>query len=168
MTLANGPYAEIRLADRTFARAVVIDASNAVVTGFLARNVDGLHIRGGQFRLPPPRTNPKNGRSAFGQALRIIDGITTQGIGMSSHMSDGVRESGYNRIPIEDNDINVDFPNAVGLNDARVHRPQQPRPDLPRIQYAARINIRGDGDVKRCGNVVQGGVGKRGSTDLLC
>jgi hypothetical protein len=93
----------------------------------------------------------------------------TQGIGMANHTRNGVNDGGFDRILIEENDLNVAFPNGIGLTDARDSIVRNNRVQtFPGAPYIARISIRGDGDVKRCGNVVKAGAGKSGETDKSC
>jgi hypothetical protein len=295
LVLASGVYRKLELVDRAFPVPLVIDARAATIEGLAGRKVDGLEIRGGQFRLPPPFPSPKTGKliylhgvrfdqskniklvgitmsgpaaypdaapDAFGEGTGVLlnqseqievadsrfaglkngvvlsrvsgfrllrntfeaqrsDGITigesrsglieenecrgtkirdnehpdciqlfsrptspptadvvirrnrasggTQGIGMFNHTRNGVDDGGFDRILIEENDMNVAFPNAIGLTDARASTVRNNKVQTyPGSKYRAAISIRGDGDVKRCGNVVKGGAGKSGATDPSC
>lgn len=293
--LAKGVYSQLRMPKRTFSKPLVIDATAATIEGLSGKDVDGVEIRGGAFRLPPAFVSPKNGKlvyphgvrldqvknvrlvgitmtgpaslpnapeGTFGEGTGVLiaqsegieiadsrfsglkngvvmsrvsgfrvlrntfaaqrsDGVTigegrsgliegnecrdtkmrdnehpdciqlfsrptspptadiiirknrasgaTQGIGMFNHTRDGVNDGGFDRILIEDNDLNVGFPNGIGLTDARDSIVRNNRVEtFPGSKYAARISIRGSGDVKRCGNVVKGGAGKSGETDRTC
>jgi len=91
----------------------------------------------------------------------------TQGIGMFNHTRNGVDDGGFDRILIEENDLNVSFPTAIGLKDARASIVRNNRvKTIPGSKHLARISIRGD--VARCGNAVEAGAGKSGETDRPC
>ena len=79
----------------------------------------------------------------------------TQGVFLGNHTRDGVNDGGFDRITIEDNDLNVGFPNAIALTDGRASIIRNNRiRTFPGAQYPANINIRGD--VQRCGNEIAG------------
>lgn len=81
----------------------------------------------------------------------------TQGIGMFNKTRNGVNDGGFDRIVIEDNQFNVWFPNGIGLTDGRASVVRNNVVETyPGAPYPARIVIRGEGDVMRCGNVVKG------------
>lgn len=291
--LAKGVYKQLRLPRRSFAKPLTIDARAATIEGLSGKAVDGLEIRGGAFRLPPPFISPKSGQlvyqrgvrldevknirligitvigpgaepdapaDTFGEGTGILvaqgegievadshfaglgsgvvmsrvarfrilrntfegqrsDGINigegregliegnecrgtrirdkehpdciqlfsrptspptadivirgnkatgaTQGIGMFNHVRNGVDDGGYDRILIEDNELAVGFPNAIGLVDARSSAVRNNRiSTYPGSRYVARIAVKGD--VTRCGNVVEAGAGKSGHKDPPC
>lgn len=293
VVLTKGVYKLLRLPKRTFAKPLVIDASAATIEGLSGKDVDGLEIRGGTFRLPPPFISQKNGRLVYHQGVRLdqvknirlvgitmmgpgaypdappdtfgdgtgvliaqsegievadskfaglkngvvmsrvakfrilrntfegqrSDGINvgegregliegnecrgtkirdnehpdciqlfsrptspptaditirrnkatgpTQGIGMFNKVRDGVNDGGYDRILIEENELNVGFPNAIGLIDARASIVRNNRIEtFPGSQYQARIAVKGD--IVQCGNVMKSGAGKSGSKDRSC
>lgn len=91
----------------------------------------------------------------------------TQGIGMFNHTRNGVDDGGFDRILIEDNDIEVGYPNAISLKSGRdsIVRNNRIR-TLKDSKFRASINV-GPG-VTRCGNVVSPGAGKSGEKDKAC
>jgi hypothetical protein len=92
----------------------------------------------------------------------------TQGIGLFNHVRNGVDDGGFDRIVIEDNDVEVSAPQGIALIQGResVVRNNRVR-TLPGAIYRASLNVKG-GDVKRCGNVVEPGAGKVGVKDPGC
>src|SRR4051812_25946618 len=68
ITLAPGEYRDIHIAKRHFDPAIILDASHAVLIGLHVSDSDGISIRGGEFRLPPPVTSPRTGEPAYGLA----------------------------------------------------------------------------------------------------
>lgn len=91
----------------------------------------------------------------------------TQGIFLGNHSRDGVDDGGFDRILIEDNDLNVAFPNAIALTDGRASVVRNNKVQtFPGAQYPAVINIRGD--VARCGNTVAGHGGRSKQVDPKC
>lgn len=91
----------------------------------------------------------------------------TQGISLFNHTRDGVNDGGFDRITIEDNDVEVEFPNGIALTEGRdsIVRNNQVR-TAAGAQYIARITV-SEGTV-RCGNKVAAGAGKSGVTDPPC
>ena len=91
----------------------------------------------------------------------------TQGIGMFNHTRDGVDDGVFDRILIEDNDIEVGYPNAISLKSGRdsIVRNNRVR-TLKDSKFRASINT-GPG-VTRCGNTVSSGAGKSGEKDPTC
>jgi hypothetical protein len=73
LVLAPGDYAPARIAGRRFAPALTLDAGKARITGLELRNVEGLVIRGGEFRTRAPTKHPRTGVDVFGSALRMDD-----------------------------------------------------------------------------------------------
>ena len=293
IVLSKGVYKSVRIAGRTFRKPLVLDARAATIEGFLARDVAGLEIRGGNFRLSPSTVNPKNGKTNAGIGLRFAqarnikigdisvigpgappgakvgpfgdglgiqinrgegieiarsqfvglrtgigvarisdfrflnnrfaalraDGINAgevrkgliegnecrdtrvsgpehadciqlysrpsspptadvvirknrarghmQGIGIFNHVNKGVNDGGYDRILIEDNDIEVLFPNGIALMDSR---DSIIRNNRVRTADGAkhRTDIRFRGEPKRCGNTVAAGAGRPGVVDPPC
>lgn len=91
----------------------------------------------------------------------------TQGIGMFNHVRDGVDDGGFDRIIIEENDIAISVPQGIAMNAARASIVRNNRVrTLSGAQHRASINIQGD--ILRCGNVVQPGAGKPGVKDKPC
>lgn len=293
VVLTKGIYKMLRLPKRTFAKSLVIDASAATIEGLSGKDVDGLEIRGGTFRLPPPFISQKNGRLVYHQGIRLdqvknirlvgitmmgpgaypdappdtfgdgtgvliaqsegievadskfaglkngvvlsrvakfrilrntlegqrSDGINvgegrdgliegnecrgtkirdnehpdciqlfsrptsaptadivirknrvtgdTQGIFLGNKTREGVNDGGFDRLLIEDNDLNVSFPNAVALIDARSSTIRNNRIEtFPGAKWIARLNTRGE--ITLCGNVVKAGAGKSGTKDSAC
>ncbi|MBW8812445.1 MAG: right-handed parallel beta-helix repeat-containing protein [Caulobacterales bacterium] len=91
----------------------------------------------------------------------------TQGISLFNHTRDGVNDGGFDRITIEDNEVEVAFPNGIALTEGRdsLVRNNKVR-TLAGAQYIARITT-GDGTI-RCGNRVAAGAGKAGGDDPPC
>ena len=91
----------------------------------------------------------------------------TQGIGMFNHVRKGIDDGGFDRILIEENDMAVSYSHGIAMNAARdsIVRNNRVR-TLPGAQHQAKINIQGD--IKRCGNVVQPGAGRPGIKDKAC
>lgn len=91
----------------------------------------------------------------------------TQGIGMFNHVRNGVDDGGFDRILIEDNEIEVGFPNAISLKSGRnsIVRNNRVR-TFKDAKFRASINT-GPG-VTRCGNVVAAGAGKSGEKERPC
>ena len=91
----------------------------------------------------------------------------TQGIGMFNHTRNGVDDGGFDRILIEDNDIEVGYPNAISLKSGRdsIVRNNQVR-TLKGSKFRASINT-GPG-VSRCGNTVASGAGRPGEKEKGC
>jgi len=91
----------------------------------------------------------------------------TQGISLFNHVRNGVDDGGFDRIVIEDNDVQVSASQAIAIYDGRasIVRNNHVR-TLPRARYRASINLRGE--VERCGNTVEGGAGKPGVFDVRC
>ncbi len=92
----------------------------------------------------------------------------TQGIGLFNHKRNGVDDGGFDRIVIEENDIEVSYPHAIAMTDARdsVVRNNKVR-TLSGAKYRASINLLG-GHVGRCGNTISAWAGKPPTTDKDC
>ncbi|MDB5423135.1 MAG: hypothetical protein JWQ29_551 [Phenylobacterium sp.] len=293
VVLADGEYAPVAIAKKTYKPPLVIDASGATLVGWRVGGVDGLTFRGGVFKVPPAAFSERKQVTFYGPAIRFdavghirfqdatfqgpgdltkdppvfgegiglsvnvgedikvidshfkglkagigfgsVDGFQvvgntfagmrsdgfqagmsrhgliegnecagtrisgngehpdciqlwsrppaaptaditirknkisgiTQGIGLFNHVRDGVDDGGFDRITIEDNDIEVGFPNAIGMNGSRdsVVRNNRVR-TMADSRYIARISI--DEGAVRCGNVVAAGAGKSGMTDKRC
>lgn len=293
IVLAPGEYAAFKFVRRVFAKPLVIEAGPAVFLGITIGGVEGLEIRGGEYRVPPPGVKPSTGNLVYGAALRLdgvsnvrllglnfvgpgappgvedgpfgegngvlvnvgsnieiakshftglkngiamgktdgfkvtdnvfagmrSDGVTmgevrngliqgnecsgtrirstehpdciqlwsrptspptanvvirgnraegpTQGVFLGNHTRDGVNDGGFDRILIEDNDLNVGFPNAIALTDGRASIVRNNRiRTYPGAQYPANINIRGD--VQRCGNEIAAGERRPRQVDKKC
>jgi hypothetical protein len=293
IVLAPGEYGPLKFTRHAFARPLVIEAGPAVFLGLNVGGVEGLELRGGEYRVPPPNVKPSSGNLVYGAAIRfdevknirllglklvgpgappgVLDGpfgegngvlvnggenieitkshfsglkngiamgktdgfkITdnvfsglrsdgasmgevrngliqgnecsgtrirstehpdciqlwsrptspptadvvirrnraegpTQGVFLGNHTRDGVDDGGFDRILIEENDLNVGFPNAIALTDGResIVRNNRIR-TFPGAQYPANINIRGD--VKRCGNEIAANEGRARQVDKKC
>jgi hypothetical protein len=85
----------------------------------------------------------------------------TQGISVFDHA-----EGGFDRITIEDNDVNVSYPPGITLNNSRdsIVRRNHVR-TLGNARYMANLLAPG---AKTCGNVVGPGGGKPGFSDGKC
>jgi hypothetical protein len=91
----------------------------------------------------------------------------SQGIGLYNHVHEGVDDGGFDRITIEDNEVQVGFSQGIALYEGRNSIVRNNHVSTyPGAQFRASINI--TGDVKRCGNVVEDGAGHSGSTDPHC
>lgn len=91
----------------------------------------------------------------------------TQGIGMFNHVRNGVNDGGFDRILIEDNEIDISYPHAIAVYEGRdsVVRNNRIR-TRPGSKYFATINV--GPDVKRCGNSIAPAAGKRAPNDPKC
>lgn len=133
-----------------------------------ANTCDGTRIREGEHpdciqmwsrpTSPPTADMVIRGNRIFG---------STQGIGMFNHVRNGVDDGGFDRITIEDNEIEVGYPNAISLKSGRdsIVRNNRVR-TLKGAKFIATINV-GPG-VARCGNTVGSSGGRRGETDPKC
>ncbi len=91
----------------------------------------------------------------------------TQGIGLFNHTRKGVNDGGFDRITIEDNELNVGYPNAIAIYDGRESVVRNNRvTSYPGAKWQARINV--NREVTRCGNSVGAGPDKVASTDARC
>lgn len=92
----------------------------------------------------------------------------TQGISLFNHVRDGVDDGGFDRITIEDNEVNVSYPHAIAGGDMRdsVIRNNHVK-TYPGTRWHAAINLLRV-EARRCGNVVEPGNGKPGSSDSKC
>jgi hypothetical protein len=91
----------------------------------------------------------------------------TQGVGLFNHTRDGVDDGGFDRITVEDNDINVAFPQAISLMSGRDSVVRNNRVSTyPGAKYRASINT-GPG-VARCGNSVGKGADRPAMSDPPC
>jgi hypothetical protein len=92
----------------------------------------------------------------------------TQGISLFNHVRDGVDDGGFDRIRIEDNDVRIAATQGIAIVAGRgsILRNNHVKTE-PDEGYRASINIK-DGDVQRCGNVVEPGGGKPGVVDPKC
>jgi hypothetical protein len=70
ITLAPGEYRNVRISKCHFDPAITLDASKATFYGLLIADCDGVTIRGGEFRLPPPVISPRTGEPMLSMALR--------------------------------------------------------------------------------------------------
>lgn len=91
----------------------------------------------------------------------------TQGIGAFNHVRKGVDDGGFDRILIEDNDIEVAYPHGIALFSARdsVVRNNKVR-TFDGARWQARITVKGD--VAACGNSVAAGAGRKGKKERDC
>jgi hypothetical protein len=71
IVLAPGDYAGVRLTGRTFSPALTLDAQKASFAGLQLRDVEGLIIHGGTFRLTAPGVHPRTGQAVFRPAVRM-------------------------------------------------------------------------------------------------
>jgi len=91
----------------------------------------------------------------------------TQGISFFNHAARGQDSGGFDRITIEDNDVEVSLTNGIALYDGRdsVVRRNQVH-TLAGSRYRATIAT--PGGAKACDNVVGPGLGKPGFSDDKC
>jgi len=90
----------------------------------------------------------------------------TQGINFFNHASIGQDTGGFDRISIEDNDVEVSFAAGITLDDGRdsIVRRNHVR-TLGNAKNRATLRTTG---AKACGNVVEPGAGKPGYSDDKC
>jgi hypothetical protein len=90
----------------------------------------------------------------------------TQGITGFNHVRDGVDDGGFDRITIEDNDVNVSYPHGISIVSARDSVIRRNRVQtFGNGRYHATIHATG---VRTCGNVVEPSGGKPGYSDGKC
>lgn len=127
VVLEPGMYAGVLIANRTFQTPLVLDARAATLEGFRAKNVSGLTIRGGEFRVPPPTTKPSTGQQVYGGATRfdnvsrltITDGRFI-GPGAPPGATTGPFGEGYGVFVVTGSDITVTGGNFQGLKNGIV------------------------------------------------
>ncbi|MBL8554509.1 MAG: right-handed parallel beta-helix repeat-containing protein [Phenylobacterium sp.] len=91
----------------------------------------------------------------------------TQGIGMFNHVRKGVDDGGFDRITIENNEVNVSRPNGISLVDARKSTVRNNRiTTIDGARFQAKLRTRGD--VARCGNFVASWGGRAGIDEPKC
>lgn len=91
----------------------------------------------------------------------------TQGIGMFNHVRNGVNDGGFDRIVIEDNDIDISFPQGIALYEGRDSTVRNNRVRTqPGARFMATINVAPE--VQRCGNVIASAAGKPGKKEPRC
>jgi hypothetical protein len=71
ITLAPGDYRSIRISRCHFDPAITLDATKATFYGLSFSDCDGVTLRGGEFRLPPPVVKASTGELVQGMALRF-------------------------------------------------------------------------------------------------
>ena len=91
----------------------------------------------------------------------------TQGISLFNHVRNGVDDGGFDRITIEDNDVNVAASQAIALSNGRDSVVRKNHVSTV-VGNRYRASINATGDIRRCGNVVEPGAGKPGVTDPRC
>lgn len=93
----------------------------------------------------------------------------SQGISLFNHVRDGVDDGGFDRILIEDNDVEVRASQGIAIVQGRNSVVRNNRvKTLSGAVYRASINTSKSADVVRCGNVVEPGAGKPGVIDPKC
>jgi hypothetical protein len=100
IVLAPGDYRGVRLAGHVFQPNLVIDARAASFHGLELRSIEGLTLRGGVYRLPPSTVHPRDGRTVFGQALRMdsvkgVEVVDAEVAGPGTLDADGPFGEGY-------------------------------------------------------------------------
>jgi hypothetical protein len=95
----------------------------------------------------------------------------TQGISLFNHARDGVDDGGFDRITIEDNDVDVSYPDGITIvagRDSIVRNNHVRTQPNARWQAKLGVNPAVNPSVKSCGNVVEAGGGKPGRSDGRC
>lgn len=126
VVLAPGLYAGVVMNNRTFQTPLVLEARGATLEGFRAKNVSGLTIKGGEFRVPAPVTKPSTGQLVYGGATRfdnvsrltMTDGLFT-GPGAPPGAS-GPFGEGYGVFVVTGSDITVTGGKFQGLKNGIV------------------------------------------------
>lgn len=120
VVLAAGDYTNVRITDRQFSPAVVIQASQARITQLSLRNVEGLKIQGGHFRLAPPIVHPRTGKPAYGAGIRMdmvrdiaVSGARLQGPGGETEGS--AYGEGHGVFVVQGSGITVEDGSFAGL-----------------------------------------------------
>lgn len=91
-----------------------------------------------------------------------------QGVFLGNHVRDGVDDGGFDRITIEDNVLEVGYPNGIAISDGRGSVVRNNKvTTFPGARWRASINLRG-GDSVRCGNSVKAAAGRPGIQDEAC
>jgi hypothetical protein len=90
----------------------------------------------------------------------------TQGINGFNHIRNGVDDGGFDRLTIRDNDIQIQYSNAIAVQSGRDIQVMNNRiRTLDGALSRASINLgRSPGAVRR-GNIVEAGSGKPGDSD---
>jgi hypothetical protein len=112
IVLARGDYRGVRLTGQAFKPNLVIDAGAGTFHGLELRGVQGLSLRGGVYRLPPTTTHPRDGRTVFGQALRMdnvhgVEVVDAQVTGPGVLEPDGPYGEGYGVFVVRSNGVSV-------------------------------------------------------------
>jgi hypothetical protein len=93
---------------------------------------------------------------------------TMQGVFLGNHVREGVNDGGFDRILIEDNVLDVGYPNGIALHEGRDSIVRNNKvTTFPGSRWRASINLKG-GDSKQCGNSVTAAAGKPGVQDRAC
>jgi hypothetical protein len=71
IALAPGDYRNIRISKCHFEPPITLDGAKATFYGLLFTDCEGVTIRGGEFRLPPPVINPTTGGLTLSMAMRF-------------------------------------------------------------------------------------------------
>ncbi len=127
IVLGKGTYRGMRISQRDFAPSLTLDAKAATIEGFSGKNISGLRILGGRFRVPPPTTKPSTGKLIFGYATRFdnannIDLIDVEfaGPGAPANIPDGPYGEGYGVFVVKGSDIEVRNGRFQGLKNGIV------------------------------------------------
>ncbi len=127
VVLEPGIYSNVRISQRDFSPALVLDARAATVDGFSGKNITGLRILGGHFRVPPPTLKPSTGQQVFGYATRfdsarrieLID-VRFSGPGAPADTKDGPFGEGYGVFVVAGSDVEVLNGRFLGLKNGIV------------------------------------------------
>lgn len=122
IVLEPGVYTGVMISNRTFQTPLILEARGATLEGLRAKNVSGLTIKGGEFRVPPPATKASTGQQMYGGATRfdnvsrltITDGVFT-GPGAPPSSTSGPFGEGYGVFVVTGSDITVTGGQFQGL-----------------------------------------------------
>lgn len=127
IVLEPGDYAAVVISDRSFKVPLVLEARGATLEGLRAKNVSGLTIRGGEFRVPAPVTKASTGQQIYGGATRfdnvsrltLTDGRFV-GPGAPPGSTSGPFGEGYGVFVVTGSDITVKGGKFQGLKNGIV------------------------------------------------
>lgn len=93
---------------------------------------------------------------------------TMQGVFLGNKVREGVDDGGFDRITIEDNILDVGYPNGIAIEDGRNSVVRNNKvTTIAGARWRASINLK-RGDAKRCGNSVQAAAGRPSMQDDAC
>lgn len=127
VVLEPGVYADVAINDRTFETPLILEARDATLRGLRAKNVSGLTIRGGEFRVPAPTTKASTGEQIYGGALRFdnVSRLTVTngrfiGPGAPPGAASGPFGEGYGVFVVTGSDVTVTDGKFQGLKNGIV------------------------------------------------